>query len=195
MNFSKPHQIFQEYIHSPFFYCFLFLLITESLIWYQPIYETREAIWSKEIWISLLILMLAITFFSKIPVNGLLKSHSLVNERTPLLQRSLMGGIIWALLVIDIIFFIIGLYVILGTDHPETIIKKTEFERDHVAGIIMEAIIPFMNYLCYLPIKRSIKKQLGLYKNYDKGEEFAFAFPFIWMFFITSLIVVAFINK
>lgn len=195
MNFSKMNPIVKEYLHSPFFYCFLFLLITEFFIWYQPIYEIRENILINQIWIAILFPAIMITYFSKIPFKALSKSRKQVKQRSPLLHRVLMGGTLGGLLVLEIVLFWVGLYVILGTQHPDAVSNKTQFSSGHIEGIIMEFIIPFANFVLLKPTRNAIEKQICDGQYYNKAEEFEFAFPFIWMTFILSLIAVIVLNK
>ena len=190
MNLSKIYPILKDYLHSPFFYCFIFLLITEIGIEQQTIYDIREAFWSTQIWISILVTAISIDFFIKIPAKALSESRPHVKERTPLLQRSLMGGTLAVILITHVVFFELGLFITLGINHPETINNKSQFDTTYREVIAMEAIIPLVHYFCYKPTKNVIKKQLSLGNFYDKNKEIAFAFPFVWMVFITSLIVV-----
>jgi len=195
MNFSKICPILKEYIYSPFFCCFLFLLITEFFIWYTPIYEIREEILSKQIWISILFPAILISYLSKIPVKALLKSRKYVKKRLPISQRVLMGGTLGGLLITDVILFWVGLYFILGIGYPDAISNKSQFVTSHIEGIIIGFTIPLMNYFLFIPTRNAIKKQISLGQCYDKTEEFEFAFPIIWMTFISSLIGVVIINK
>jgi hypothetical protein len=59
----------------------------------------------------------------------------------------------------------------------------------------MGFIIPLANYFLLIPTRNAIKNQISLDQYYDKTEEFEFAFPIIWMTFISSLIGVVIINK
>ncbi|HKU32273.1 MAG TPA: hypothetical protein VJR22_00320, partial [Candidatus Nitrosotalea sp.] len=135
-----------------------------------------------------------ITFLSKIPIKALSRSRKQVENRSPLSHRILMGGTLGGMLMVEILFFWVGLYIILGIQHPQVIINKNQFSISHIEGIIMECIIPMANYFLFIPTRNAIKKQISLGQYYDKVEEFEFAFPLIWMTLILSLIGVAVYN-
>jgi len=106
-----------------------------------------------------------------------------------------MGGTLGGLLITDVILFWVGLYFILGIGYPDAISNKSQFVTSHIEGIIIGFTIPLMNYFLFIPTRNAIKKQISLGQCYDKTEEFEFAFPIIWMTFISSLIGVVIINK
>ena len=194
MTDPKINSILREYKYSPFFYWFLFLFISGFFIKYDFIYNIRDSIWIYQIWITILFPLFFINYFINLPVRALTKSRKKVKQTDPRL-RSIMAATLVVLFMLDSVLFLVGVISIIGDQHEEAVKNVSQFVLNHNLGMFMEAIIPFVNYFVLRPMRKIIKEQLIQKEHYNKQEELEFAFPFMWISFIISLIAVVIINE
>lgn len=181
----------QAYKQSPFFYWFVFLLVTNWVHW-SPIEQFRTSLWINQLWITVFFVLFTINFFVLLKIKTIYESSKKYKgDKRPLV---IICATVALFLVMDLPLFLIGIIEIMTSQCPQIIVDPIKLQQNLLAGMIMEFIIPLTHHLGFLPARKFLNKQFFQKVAICPRDELEISLSCIFLSLFLSLSIVEILN-
>ena len=182
----------RHYLSSPFLHWAVFSLILDVSHSISGIDSIRTSLWVNYVYLAIFIPLFAANFFVMIPVAEWRKAKPKRKVGWKLVL--LIAGSLSLLVSLDMPIFLADVALIIGEQHPESVIDHQKFTNLIWETKILSFSLPMINYILLLPTRKFIEDNIKGKIQRNRNEEFQIAFPWVFMSLIISLIFVNFAN-